>query len=386
MVAARGWADVGATICSECVVDAALVEAIVETGGVEPCEYCQKTPILPNASAPIEVVLELVLAGLRHEYEDPIEQMGWEGGWQGAAVHDTWDLIYDLEVADREDVHGDLVKAIEQDQWCQRNPYAATPTEALKWGWEGFSDFVRHHRRYTFFMSDDSTADGAGELPMHNVLTAVAEAVEVADLVASLPAGTKWWRARVHDPGKSYTLAKDIGSPPAEIAKDNRMSPKGISVFYGASTEKGAQDEVAGYAKPTQEATAGCFASTLSLTVVDLREPPSVPSLFASNRHLRAPTQFLHAFIADVTKVADPSDEQNLDYVPTQIVAEYFCQALEGDDGAVHGVLWRSSKDPGVTSCVLFIPSEEVADMGAETPTTRLVLDPSTVTELPAPL
>ncbi len=84
--------------------------------------------------------------------------------------------------------------------------------------------------------------------------------------------------------------------------------------------------------------------------------------------------------------MADPSDKQNLDYVPTQIVGEYFSQALEGTHGPVNGVLWRSSKDSTVASCVLFISSEEVADKGHETPETRLTLDPESVTEIAAPL
>jgi hypothetical protein len=48
--------------------------------------------------------------------------------------------------------------------------------------------------------------------------------------------------------------------------------------------------------------------------------------------------------------------------------------------------MWRSSKDKMVTSCVLFIPSSEVADAGAEDSNTRLSLDPTSVKTLPAPL
>jgi hypothetical protein len=381
LVESRGWADVGATICSECLTDEALVEAVRSHGGDEPCDFCDETPGAPEASAPFEVVLELVVDGIRHEYEDPVEGMAWDGGYVGT-VHDTWDLLWDLGITESPSVHRELVNAIQQDQWCQRDPYAATPTEALTWGWEAFRQYVKHRRRYTFLAVDHSTADGAGMIPMHAMPSAVTEAVEAGGLVKEVPAGTEWWRVRVHDAGKHFSTASDLGTPPETVAKDNRMSAKGVGAFYGASTSGGARAEVAGYAKLTQEGTVGCFRTTVPLTVVDLRELPAVPSLFdPARRHLRAHTQFLRGFVRDVTKVADPSEEQDLDYVPTQVIAETFRYDLPVD-----GVLWASSKDKLVTSCVLFAPSTEVADLGKETKDTKLVLDPATVAHIGAPL
>jgi hypothetical protein len=126
----------------------------------------------------------------------------------------------------------------------------------------------------------------------------------------------------------------------------------------------------------------GRFATTEALTVVDLRDLPAVPSLFdPDRRHLRASIQFLHGFVKDATEVADPSDVQNLDYVPTQVVAETFRYDL-----SVDGIVWRSSKDPSVASCVLFLSSPQVADLGTETHGTRLVLDSTTVEHISAPL
>jgi hypothetical protein len=89
----------------------------------------------------------------------------------------------------------------------------------------------------------------------------------------------------------------------------------------------------------------------------------------------------LYGFVKDATEVADPTDKQNLDYVPTQVVAETFRYDLP-----VNGVLWRSSKDKTVTSCVLFISSTEVTELGSETDSTRLVLDPASVGHIDAPL
>jgi hypothetical protein len=380
-VEARGWSDVDTTICSECVVDQALIAAIKAHGGTEECAYCGEVPTSPSASAPFELVLELVVDGLRHEYEDPVEQMAWDEGYVGT-VHDTWDLLWELDVTESDAIHKEFHDAITTGQWCQRDPYAATPTEALAWGWAAFRDFVKHRRRFTFLTTDHSTTDGAGMLPMHAVPAAVAEAVAEAGLLRILPVGSEWWRIRPHPSTESYSHADELGTPPDAVARDNRMTPKGIGAFYGASTAAGARAEVAGYADPALAGSIGRFATIVALTVVDLRDLPGVPSLFDPNRrHLRAPIQFLYGFVKDATEVADPSDAQNLDYVPTQVVAETFRYDLRVD-----GILWRSSKDPFVASCVLFVPSTEVADLGSEMENTKLVLDPTTVKSISAPL
>ncbi len=381
LIESRGWSDLDTAICSECVVDKALVAAIRAHGGAGQCDYCEATPTAPDASAPIELVLELVVDGMKLEYDDPVEGMAWDGGYVGV-VHDTWDLLWDLEITEREDVHEALHSAIVTDQWCQRDPYAATPAEALAWGWEAFRKFVKHQRRFTFLTTDHTTADGAGMIPMHAMPSAIADAVEEVGLVTDLAIGTEWWRIRPHPKTESYSSAANLGTPPDSVARDNRMTPKGIGAFYGASTAAGARAEVEGYADPDYDGSIGKFITTAPLTVVDLRDLPDYPSLFdPERRHLRAPLKFLYGFVKDATEVADPTDKHNLDYVPTQVVAETFRYDLPVD-----GVLWRSSKDKTVTSCVLFISSTEVTELGSETDGIRLVLDPASVGHIDAPL
>jgi len=381
LIESRGWSDLDTTICSECVVDKALVAAIRAHGGTDQCDYCEETPEDPEASAPTDLVLELVVDGMKLEYEDPVEGMAWDDGYVGI-VHDTWDLLWELEITERDDVHGALHSAIVTDQWCQRDPYAATPAQALTWGWEEFRQYVKHRRRFTFLTTDHSTADGAGMIPMHAMPSTIADVVGEVGLVTTLPVGTEWWRVRPHPNTESYSSAADVGTPPDAVAQDNRMTPKGIGAFYGASTPAGARAEVAGYADPAYDGSIGKFITTSALTVVDLRDLPDYPSLFdAERRHLRAPIEFLYGFVKDATEVADPTDKQNLDYVPTQVVAETFRYDLPVD-----GLLWRSSKDKAVTSCVLFVPSTEVTEQGSEDSKTRLVLDPASVGHIDAPL
>ena len=382
----QGWQDVGTIVCTDCIVDEALVQAIRANNGSSACSYCERLPRSPAASAPLEVVLRLIVDGFRYEYEDPIEHMGRDDEWVGT-VHELSDLLWEFQATERTDVHEALNDAIVQDQWCQKDPYAESPTQALTWGWKAFRRFVKNNRRLPDIQDGKADALGAGAIPKHDMPSALVQSVLEAGLVRTLPASTDWWRIRVHNAGERYTAAADIGTPKDEFAQHNRMSPKGLGAFYGASTRDGARKEVAGYAETTAEGTIGLFRTARPLDVLDLTDLPDVPSLFdPDRRHLRAPILFLNGFVRDVTEVAEPSDDEKLDYIPTQKVAEIFRTEIAGKEGPLAGIMWRSSKDKMVTSCVLFIPSSEVADAGAEDSNTRLSLDPTSVKTLPAPL
>jgi HEPN superfamily RES-like protein len=181
-----------------------------------------------------EWTLEFVVDGLRHEYEDPVEQMAWDGGYVGI-VHEAWDLLWDLDITESEAVHETRQGAIETTQWCQRDPYAATPTQALAWGWAAFREFVKHRWRATFLATDHSTTDGRAHFRCAPMPAAIARAVAEANLVQELPAGSDWWRVRPHLSTESYSTAADLGTPPDAVARDNRMTLWRVRELVAAS-------------------------------------------------------------------------------------------------------------------------------------------------------
>lgn len=207
-IESRGWTDAQRIVCSACLRDEALVAAVVDHGGNDICSFCRGASTF-EATAPLELVLELVVDGFRSEYEHPIEQSAYDSE-DGYLVQtwDTWELLAEFEVTDRDDVNEAIADAIRQELWCQRDPYAVTPTQALEWGWQAFRSFVKEMRRYTFLVPDPTTADGAGALAMHSVPGAIADAVVKGDLIATLPAGSAWWRARVDEFGQGSTVRR----------------------------------------------------------------------------------------------------------------------------------------------------------------------------------
>lgn len=392
-VDARGFSDHSGKVCSKCITEPALAAAIREEGEswanvedekVDVCEYCQEVPQAPEALIELERVIELVVGGLRAEYDNPDEEAGWdgrEGGYQ-VPTHETHDLLWEFEIAENWKLIDEIAEAIHNTLWCQLHPYESTEDEALRWGWSEFCRYVKTRRRYTFLTPEADRTLGGGDLPSYAVPAAVVQSVQRSGLVVGSPAGTTWWRARVHPAGETHRRAKELGTPASEYARDNRMTPKGIGAFYGASTLEGARAEVAGYATADHDATVGQFTQLTDLALIDLRDRPPVPSLFDErDRHLRGARAFVRDFIMDVTKVADPSDVQDLDYIPTQVIAEHLRY-----DIPVDGMLWRSTKDRDVTVCVLFLANNTMADRGDTDEQSQLELDPTSVTHISGPL
>jgi len=174
------------------------------------------------------------------------------------------------------------------------------------------------------------------------------------------------------------------------------MSPAGIPMFYGAKKEETAIAEVGAHAAPKEEqvgardpqkpdhVTLGQFILSSDVMVIDFTELPEVPSIFDSNLgSYRREIKFLHEF---VEKLGAPVAEEDaaIDYVPTQVLTEFFLKVFKSARGqSPVGIVYSSAVHQGGVSLVLDIPNECCVDNQeavAERPS--LVLDAETVTTL----
>jgi RES domain len=94
--------------------------------------------------------------------------------------------------------------------------------------------------------------------------------------------------------------------------------------------------------------------------VLDLTTLEPIPSLFSGQRHQRPILKFLHSFVRDLSKPIKKDGREHIEYVPTQIVTEYFRHSFVWYDGQrIRGILYPSSRKPSGTACVLFFTREE---------------------------
>jgi len=100
------------------------------------------------------------------------------------------------------------------------------------------------------FFPQEKQEDDYGEpfrVRPEEMLDELGKVIHECGLIRSLAAGTKVFRARGHKTGTTYTLPKDLGPPPVELAKTaGRMNAPGIVVFYGAYEKDTAIAEATG--------------------------------------------------------------------------------------------------------------------------------------------
>jgi RES domain len=140
-------------------------------------------------------------------------------------------------------------------------------------------------------------------------------------------------------------------------------------MFYGAFDEATAITETTAASwPPKQDLTIGVFVTQRELSIVELDELPPIPSLFdVPRRDARPSLIFLHRFARELSQPFDREEREHLEYVPTQIITEYFRHAYEAEYGTrVDGLVYRSSVHEGGRCIVLFIENDEFATAGGD--------------------
>lgn len=364
-------------VCPDCIDDYAIQEFIRNNAGQNECSYCGKSSN-EEIAASLDEVVDFMLDGILSEWDDPANCMGWEGGWVGARVIDSDELIRErvgLEYSN-EDVLEDIIKAMPDQEWCQRDPYGLRDEEALMFGWEIFSEQVKHHSRYIFFRVDGDEDDEekrflySDEIPVSKMLDRISFEMSKLEyeisIVKSLPIGTELWRVRIHNAGETLNTANALGTVPHDKAiYSNRMSPAGIPMFYGAFDPETALEETVDKAsRDDKVASIATFKTLKEIKVLELSELPNVPSLFdQNNSHMRSVLKFMHSFVADLSKPISKDGMEHIDYVPTQVFTEYIRYlyvSIEGDH--ILGIIYPSVNRASGKSIVLFLENEQCCD------------------------
>jgi hypothetical protein len=239
---------------------------------------------------------------------------------------------------------------------------------------------VMHERRYWFHLAP-ADPDEPQALPPARVLPAVGRAIETAGLLRLLgtPDGeTRLFRAHTHTPAEQLEGARRLGVPPPEKAANNRMSPAGIPMFYGAGDPATAIAEVrAAETDPARSAvTVGVFEPTHDLLLVDLSDIPALPGLFDErDAYARAALRFLASFATDVSGAVQRDGRDHVDYVPTQVFSEWLRWEFKPYGTPIDGIQYRSAIGSGVCVALFIGPGSTVDDQDALAGQTLRLLD-----------
>jgi hypothetical protein len=355
-------------ICTDCIEDEALAEVVRQHPEHEPCSFCGKRK---KHRGSMSAVIERVAEAIRLDWNQPEDELYYdresETGW-GGTVYDASEVMADIGYETSNwDVVQEIIDAFADRQFCQRDYGTLTPIERQRAGWEGFQHAIKHVRRFTFWsMTDDGNDPNHPDyLPAGAMLGEIGKMVRKAKLRKVYPKGTAVWRVRLHDAGRKYREDHELSPPPIELAiQANRMSPAGVSMFYGAEDYKTACAETIDVTKDAgRQVSGGKFKAKRKLLLLDLVDLPDPPSYFdIDRRDLYHAVVFLRRFARDLAIPITRDGREHIEYAPTQAFTEFVRFEMKADTKkGFAGIRYRSSRN-GRPCVVLFCGQAECVD------------------------
>lgn len=389
-IAARGFGDTGdRAVCLACVLDEDLRHETAKHLSTWECSFCGAVAAEDDEgpiAAHFDDFMPIVMDALTFVYRPAEEALAWDGEdreWVGGTVISSGEAVYEFcggDVTDK--VLEGIADVVSVDDWTADDIAQLRPDEALRFTWEEFRDKVRYRSRFVFLSIPEEHSDHPDEFTTGEFLGKVDRVLQEQGTILKVPAGHRFWRGRLAaEPGDAsrWNNASELGPPPRDLAANSRMSPAGVTMFYGAADEATAVAEIGAHSSK-RYAVLGEFETTRDLTLLDLTDLPAPASLYSEEG--RTPARydlvFLHQFAADLAKPIALDGREHIEYVPTQVITEYLRYV---STNKVDGILYRSAQNNGVC-CVLFCGASNCFNPGqTPRPFTHpwLLLHPETV-------
>lgn len=355
-------------ICAKCVQQPDLQEFVQNSANeLEHCSLCNKH----RKVMPLDDFLVHVKDCITEFYDEAANFMPYdskEGGYMGGKIFDTYDLIHDELLGDESSqLQGILLDSLGSDKiWgdIYADDNAAMP---LWTSWERFKDITIKQYRYTFLALQMHSRPSKFSTPLpsspKDTLLILHNLIKEYNLFTTILPGTVFYRARILGKGNFSPSIQELCPPPAELASVGRMNPAGISLFYCS-----ADLDTCLYEKDTptaqQNRVVAHFKNLRELTVLNLTDLPSLPSLFAENSNERPILKFLHGFAQEISEPVPKDDTQNIQYIPTQILTEYFRYFMTDSHGnKLDGICYQSAKNPSGKNYALFFNRADFKDI-----------------------
>ncbi|BEM07435.1 hypothetical protein SM14VA4_50070 (plasmid) [Serratia marcescens] len=365
-------------ICSECITEPFLSANIEESGSLHDCNYCG----MNQACFSLRTICNLTEQAIAEHYvrtsNEPSEfeyAMLRHGDSDYDWEREGTDIAYVIEdlLATSSAVATDIQKQLEEKNYSfeagtmgEECEFASdsryeergkVDTDSLDSMWERFVTSLKTESRYVNHAVSE-TLNGifrdVESLQSHENKAVIAQAGPGTEIPFLYRA--RW--CRNHDELESLLVTPDreLGPPPHRLSGSNRMSARGISVFYGASSLEISISEI----RPP----VGCSVVTARFRItrpLRLLNLPALEGILA--RGSKFDPSFIRrreqaAFLRTLTRrIVDPvlPGEEDFSYIPTQVIAEYLADPEQFD---LDGILYPSVQLSG-TAPLSTISSEE---------------------------
>ncbi len=357
----RGWYDPDGFVCPDCVENTFLKEIIRDNACQRECDYCGRRT-RSHSAAPVAVLMEPIADAVFYYYNDPTDGgMVWdseEDNWPCDSVS-TRDVLESLGLYCHDVLFEEIEQSFVYNEWVGTADGFWTgshPHEEMGYEWDRFARVIKHELRYFFDHDRSNSVDE--EYKPASFLPTIGKLAERIGLVADIEAHITLYRTRGRKKDEHWPLdANELGAPRSEKASAGRMNPAGISYLYLAFEQETALSEIC--SSEFEQSAIGIFKVARNLRVLNLILLPALPSIFnANSRDEREELLFLEAFVEEIKKPIEKNGSEHIEYVPTQVVSEYFALVFELKNGEqLDGILYPSAVHPGGRNLVLF-PTE----------------------------
>lgn len=358
----RGWSDPGTYLCQACVGEDKFLSSLVRKNlSLNVCNYCESKS---RKAAPTSAIMDAVLRGVKYSFNDEanagcpntkeitIEYL--------CSEEMLYQVLYSegLEWADT--LVTDVANALTNEGWVDAPDgdwMGSYQHERLHWSWNSFAEAVKHLSRFHFHTRVKACRWANDVVAVDEMLPFIGRLVRQQRMVRKLSMDTVFHRVRL---GTWPSTLAELGPPPKKKVSAGRMNPAGIPYLYLAFDEKTALAETRSKARAA--ATISSWSPSRDLNVIDLVQLPDCPSVFSEMGREHDLVQFLYAFVSEIAKPVAHDGREHIEYVPTQVVSEYFAQAFRyGDCKRVDGLIYPSAVSQGGKNLVVF-PSTEVGE------------------------
>lgn len=369
-------------VCPACFQSTGLGKRIEAIRPQHPWAPCNKHP--RRKGVPIEAVAQIV---------DPVFRAHYAGvpddGFGNSRGNDLWTTLAELTETDDDAILERLKDwLIENDDYWPPDGEDAFYSEEYGYVSDDFA-LEEHGRLWALLrqrlMHETRFFNDELEGLLHRIFDDV-HLQRSADKLGPVyfirpgsPEG-RFFRARLASDDLAATILNSpvplLGPPPEHLRRPGRMNPSGIAVFYAGFELDTCVSEL----RPVVGSgiVAAQFEITEPILVLDTTRfagPPKAHDPFAKNAVQRAAQwRFMHTFMRQISQPVSPDDE-HLDYVPTQVVAEYLARrhafSFEGERKGFDAIIYRSAQSGEGRNIALFGDAARLVQPRAERPASR---------------
>lgn len=353
----RGWNEPDSYVCPDCVEDEFLKSIISDNACHQKCDYCGETSG-DDIAAPVKVLIEVISDTVFYYYNDPTcAGVPYDGGSFIFDPIDTHEVLESIGLESDGRLFDDIASAFINTGWVAsaHGHWASShQNEILNASWNNFVNVVKHDVRYFFSRIPNSKKSCSQEYSPPQLLSIISHLVNELKLISTLPLGTSFYRVREREDGAEWELnLYQMGPPPTARASAGRMNPAGISYLYLAFEQQTALAEV--LERPPCGAAIAQFDAQRDLAILDLTDLPPLPSIFDDScRDQREGLLFLNRFVEEISKPVRKDGREHIEYVPSQVVSEYFALGFQANGQPLDGIAYPSAVRPGGKNLVLF--------------------------------